>query len=284
MRIGAKGKDRCRSVIRIVIRSFFQEILKQCRSGMLKQRLDHLPLFNREGIFDSIEVQVSGIVNSPSPTVNNAYIFMSILDAREHFDFDGITEIAVKTDDYNKYKQYDIDLKGSLAGYTIRSWAKINEDVLKITQSKKIGQSFIIFFIAIIALVGIVNTMLMSVYEKQKEIGTIKALGFLDSEVLFMFVSEGALMGFLGGLLGVILGALVNWYFVKNGLDFTMMLGGRSDIDIGYKVMGIVKSKWDIGVMINSMIACTLASILASYYPARKATKMQPVEALRVIQ
>lgn len=238
---------------------------------------------DRQGMFDSVEVQLSGLLNSPSPMVNNSAVFMSLKDAKGYFAFNGVTEISIKVDDYNRYKQYKIDLEKSLSDYKVASWAEINEDILQITQVKKSFTFTLVLFIVIIALVGIVNTMLMSVYEKQKEIGTLKALGFLDREILLLFIFEGVIIGVLGGITGIILGALANWYFVVYGIDFTVLMGS-SDIDIGYRVMGIVKSTWDISAMINSLIVCVIASVLASYYPARKATKMQPMEALRVIQ
>jgi ABC-type lipoprotein release transport system permease subunit len=66
------------------------------------------------------------------------------------------------------------------------------------------------------------------------------------------------------------------------GIDFTSVLG--SDVNIGYKVLGVVKSGWDIGSIIGAVILSLFVSLLSSYYPAKKAAALQPAECLRTVQ
>ncbi|MCK5219196.1 FtsX-like permease family protein, partial [bacterium] len=100
---------------------------------------------------------------------------------------------------------------------------------------KRKFQGIFLLMIMVIAVVGIVNTMLMSVYEKKTEIGTMKALGFTDQEVSNLFLVEGFLIGLAGGLMGLILGTLFNSWFYFVGMDITAMMG---DQDIGMPIMG----------------------------------------------
>lgn len=238
---------------------------------------------NEQGMMDSIELTVSGIMNSPNPQVNNSTVFIGLDEAMRYLNTKRVTEIVMKTTDFNKYKSFEPDLKASLPGFQVINWQKLGEEFLAVGQAKSKGAGLILVFIAIIAIVGIVNTMMMSVYEKKREIGTLKALGMRDRDVRSIFVYEGMMIGLLGSVTGIILGALVNLYFVTVGIDITAMLG-NSNMDIGYKVMGVLKSKWDVSSMVQSFFMGMIFSVLASYYPANKTTKMQPMECLRTVQ
>ncbi|MCK5223569.1 ABC transporter permease [Candidatus Calescamantes bacterium] len=237
-----------------------------------------------QGMIDSIELEVSGILNAPDPLINSSTLFMNIGELQGFIELPGVTEIAMKTVDFEKYKKYQPELEKALPGLAVLSWRKLGESFFNITTMKKRGQGIFIMFIAIIGLVGIINTMLMSVLEKKKEIGTMKALGMTDGEVQKIFVWEGFLVGVFGAIFGLILGALFMWYFLVKGFDISAFTGGDASMDVGYKVMGIVKAKWDIASIVTSMTGCVIASVVASFIPAKKTTKLQPAECLRTNQ
>lgn len=239
---------------------------------------------NIHGTITSLNLEISGIVNSADPSVNNSMLFINIDEAQAGLSTSNITEIAIRTDDYKKYKNYGIDLRASLPSQKIDSWRKLGEIAIAAADVDAYGMYFFNIFIVIIGLVGIVNTMLLSVYEKRREIGMLKALGMTDREVRRLFVIEGLMIGFAGTTIGIVTGVLINWYFVINGIDFTAMMGGSSDINVGYKIMGIVKSQWNIGAIVGAFVSGVFASGIASFYPAWKTTKMEPVECLRITQ
>lgn len=239
---------------------------------------------NIHGTITSLNLEISGIVNSADPSVNNSMLFINIDEAQAGLSTSNITEIAIRTDDYKKYKNYGIDLRASLPSQKIDSWKKLGEIAIAAADADAYGMYFFNLFIVIIGLVGIVNTMLLSVYEKRREIGMLKALGMADREVRRLFVIEGLMVGFAGTTIGIVTGVLINWYFVINGVDLTAMMGGNTDMDIGYKIMGIIKSQWNIGAIVGAFVFGVLASGIASFYPAWKTTKMKPVECLRVDQ
>ncbi|MCK4667770.1 ABC transporter permease [Candidatus Dependentiae bacterium] len=237
-----------------------------------------------KGMFNSIEMEVTGIVFSPDPGTNNSTVFINLSEAKEFLNTEGVTEIAIKTNNRDKYKKYKVALQKSIPDYKIQSWIDMSQNFLAISKMKKKFSFIFVYFIIIIALVGIINTMLMSVLEKKREIGTMKALGFTDGDILKMFIFEGAIIGVLGSIFGIILSIILNWYFVEHGIDMTTMMEGFGTDNMGYKIIGIAKSTWSIKPMINSIIICVIASVAASYYPAKQATKLQPVECLRTIQ
>ncbi len=137
--------------------------------------------------------------------------------------------------------------------------------------------------IGLIALVagsfGVVNTMLSSVSERTREIGTLKAIGAKDSQILTIFMSEALLLGVIGGIIGISVGVVVSLLFpmVSRGLLGTSLRG------IGGQAAGGVSLV--PAILVSNIILCfslgVIVGVLAGFYPAWRAAKMKPVEALR---
>lgn len=125
----------------------------------------------------------------------------------------------------------------------------------------------------IVSAIGIINTMLMSIYERQKEIGVMKVIGASVDDVRSMFLIESGFIGFFGGIVGLIIsllvGLVINYLAVNSGF-FGSMNGESSKIILIPIWLGLV------GVGFSSMVG-----VLAGYIPARRATKLSAIEALR---
>jgi len=243
----------------------------------------YLTFRDPQGMLTSVELRVSGLVDSANPMVNHGMLFLTLSEAQQFLHTDRVTEIAVKTDDETKYSAYGAALRRVLPGMRVEDWKKMGEDYAALSAMKRKGQSIFLLFILVIALVGVINTVLMSVYEKKAEIGTLMALGFRARQVRNLFLWEGLLIGVFGGLVGLVLGILGNLYFVLHGFDITAMMGDGNQ-NIGFQVMGLVKSEWVWGAYLQVMIMAAVASVAASWYPAQKVTRMQPMECLRTVQ
>ncbi len=242
----------------------------------------YITFHNGQGVIDSIGFQVTGIVQAVDPQVNNSTVYIDINDAKKALNIDSVMEIAVITPDIHKTDQYGKELQKTFPEEKVYTWYKLGEYYLKFAQADATSAYFFIFFMAIIAVVGIINTMLLSVYEKKKEIGMLKALGMTDPAIEFLFVLEGFWIGFWGCLIGLIIGCAVNLYFANVGFNLTIATANTKG-NLGYDLMGIVKAEWDLPVMMSGFIAGILISSIASLYPARKTVKLQPAESLRNI-
>ncbi len=239
---------------------------------------------NRYGTIDSVEIYISGILFTADPVVNSSTVFISLDDAKDYLATESITEISIITENYKQDKKFISDLNNNLKDYRIESWRELVSGIEAAAKQDEITTYIFVFFILVIAIVGIINTMLMSVYEKIREIGTLKALGMTDGEVKTVFVLEGLIIGVIGGILGIICGALINLYFVEFGIDYTALMGKENEnIMASLRLVGTVKSTWDINSFIYAFLISVIASTLASYYPAKKTSLMQPAEALRNI-
>ena len=121
----------------------------------------------------------------------------------------------------------------------------------------------------IVSAIGIINTMLMSIYERQKEIGVMKVIGASVNDVRGMFLIESGFIGFFGGILGLLIslavGKVINGFMAGGG-----MFGGSGDVIAISPLLAIV------GVGFSSLVG-----VLAGYIPARRATRLSAIEALR---
>jgi putative ABC transport system permease protein len=124
----------------------------------------------------------------------------------------------------------------------------------------------------LVASIGIANTMIMSVYERTKEIGILKAVGASPAQIRTLFVIEASLIGLLGGVIGTILG----WLLGK-GLNW-LLLEILAWQEMPMEATFFVVTWWLVG---SALLFATLVGLLAGLYPAARAARLVPLDALR---
>ena len=251
---------------------------------------------NKDGSVNGQQFVVGGILESVTgPGGRDGY--MHIEDAMDvlRMDTSEISEIAIRLKDFAKiddvFNQLDTMLLGSVntkqkSGEVSMADKKVeNEDKprLEIHTWEKLSPFYNIarmidvmtFFIKLmliaIVLVSIMNVMIMAVYERIGEIGTIAAIGTMPGKILSMFVIEGFCLGLLGAVIGTIVGGLI--IFILNLAKITFNFGRQSGL-----ILSPTMNIMDIVTISGIVIAI---SILASLQPAYKASKMNPIDALR---
>ncbi len=141
---------------------------------------------------------------------------------------------------------------------------------------------FMVFIVGILLLAmgfGIVNTMLMAVLERVKELGMLMAVGMNKRKVFSMIMLETILLCMVGAVLGMIISYLLILYTAKNGIDLTAMYQEGMEA-WGFSAHLYPEIGWDSFIQVTVLVV--IAGILASIYPARKALKLKPSEALRI--
>ncbi|NVF11226.1 ABC transporter permease [Anaerococcus sp. AGMB00486] len=177
------------------------------------------------------------------------------------------TSVSLVCDKYENVSSVEDEVKSM--GYETSSSIQMIEDINKASKNIMLilgGIGSIAFFVSAI---GIINTMLMSIYERQKEIGVMKVIGASVSDIKSMFLIEAGFIGFFGGLLGLLTSLLITLiinHFIGNmadpsGENFKLL------IPIWLAILGVSFS--------------SLVGILAGYLPAIKATKLSAIETLR---
>jgi ABC-type lipoprotein release transport system permease subunit len=157
----------------------------------------------------------------------------------------------------------------------IKTWRDLNT---LFVEWETLAQSYIGFLYLIILAISvsvIINTLIMSVYERTREIGVLSAIGMRGSRIMMLFLAESSLLAVGGVIMGLIIGVLATMYFNVNGFYVGNM--GLS----GIAITDTVYAKLTVDNLINLTIMTFVATILAGLYPAVMASRMQPVEALR---
>jgi ABC-type lipoprotein release transport system permease subunit len=160
----------------------------------------------------------------------------------------------------------------------VQNWKQLAPELGYINE---IGDMYVYIFVIIILLslgFGIVNTMLMVVLERVKEIGMLMAIGMSKLRVFWMLMLETVLLTMTGGLLGMILGILVSWSTQKKGIDLSFYAKGLEDLGYSSLVFPVIEPR--MITVIGFLVLIT--GIVASIYPARKALKYRPAEAIRI--
>lgn len=223
--------------------------------------------------------KVTALFETPNPELNKKFFYISLDGANNLLDMKGdINLISIKSEQNEESLARELKSEIDIEGVTVRTWQEQAQDYIDLSQGKKGGSSMMLMMVFIIITVGIVNTMNMAVFERTGEIGMMRAMGMTNREIILNFIFESGAMGFLGGILGLVLGAIVTWYLIRYGWDMSNYVG---DISYGYRVSAVFRSKWDPGMMITALIFSTISASIISTFPARRALKRSISETLK---
>ncbi|MEM8488926.1 MAG: FtsX-like permease family protein [Bacteroidota bacterium] len=213
--------------------------------------------------------------------LDNRFIMTAIDQVQLMTDLpDATTEIVVFADDPLLADSLVADLKAAVApvlsdDVEVLSWKTQGPLLLLLEKNKPISNA-ILFILMLMAGLVIVNTMLMTVMERTQELGMMAAMGMRNTDIIRLIVTEGAIIGLIGALIGGAISTAITLWFEFNGLDMTEAMG---DIELPFQ--GIVYPDWTLGYLFTSIVLGVLAAGLAALYPAWRATRKRPAEALR---
>jgi len=235
---------------------------------------------NQDGSINGKQFKVSGLIESiTGPGGRDGYIHIE--DAMEILRMEGmeISEIAIRLKDFGQLHTFSGKLEGLLSGelnkegkpiFDVSTWEKLSP-FYNIARMIDMMSFFIKLMLIAVVLISIMNVMIMAVYERVREIGTIAAIGTLPGKILSMFLVEGFCLGAIGAVAGNILGIIIILFVNRFGITF----------DFGRQT-GLVLSATiaPLDVLVISLIVIFI-SVVASLQPAFKASRMKPIEALR---
>ena len=190
-----------------------------------------------------------------------------------------VSEFAIRLKDFGQLHKFSDKLEGLLSQtlnqqnkpvFEIHTWEKLSP-FFNIARMIDLMTFFIKIMLIAIVLISIMNVMIMAVYERIREIGTIAAIGTKPGTILNMFVIEGFCMGIAGAIIGNIVG--IGLIFILNMLKLTYDFGRDKGIVLQANI-----SPADILVISATVI---IVSVIASLQPALKASRMEPIKALR---
>jgi len=236
----------------------------------------------KEDTFNTIDVEIGGIVKTLNPVINNHIVLVPLELAQDRLNVeDSITMLSLKT-----FSGEEETVIKSLEGYFRQenlplqayTWQESAENVIALAVAKKSGIGAVLSVVLLIGMVGIINNIILSALERTSEIGMMKAMGMKEWEIVFVFMVEATGIGVLGGFIGCLLGLVgVNW-LVRNGIGLGFW--GTDMSKYGIPILDRIYGAWNGFTFYYIFFLGIFIAILSSIIPAYWASHKDPVEAI----
>jgi putative ABC transport system permease protein len=223
---------------------------------------------------------VVGVYDLGLPEAEKQMVYISLAEAQTLFDLrDQATEVVVALQSVGQEKAVVAALQAALPAYEVASWQELNPEMNQSLQVDKQVMGIFGLVVLLIAGVGILNLMLMAVFERTREIGLLAAMGLKRHEILGLFLLEGVLIGLLGSLVGCVLGGLVVVVIGQVGIKLSIAGMGEMMALLGDRLYPTLR----IDLMLERALTVAVIAALASLYPAWQASRREPAEALHYV-
>ncbi len=224
---------------------------------------------------------VIGIYNIGIATTEKSTAYISLAEAQSLYGLpDQATEVDLTLKKLGEEPSVIAALSPALPGYEIESWDKNFPDLKNAIDRK--GAVMNVFGIIIIAIagIGILNLLLMAVYERTREIGLLGAMGLKPRQIATLFILEGAMIGVVGVLAGIAIGLVLNGSLGVVGLDYSQF---SSISDYMALVTTRIYPTLGLNNLLSRALTVIIISTLAAWIPANEASRREPAEALHYV-
>lgn len=224
--------------------------------------------------------KITGVYKTKNTVFDKTTIFIRKSDMARIAGYDkSIThEVAILMKDKYDAQNLVDEINKNTKSSTAETWKVMNPELAMLTEFMTI-YGYILVGIILAALVfGIINTMLMAIMERTKELGMLKAVGMNRKRIFSMIMSETIFLTLIGAIVGMVINYFLISYLSVTGIDLSASMGEAFEA-IGYDAMLYPEMGFDYYVGITIMVIVT--AVLSSIYPAIKAIKLNPSEAIR---
>lgn len=236
-------------------------------------------LQNYTGELTSISFRVVGIYKLQNSDFNERMVFVRKNELQESIGFpdDHVSAINVLLTSNDSTNQIKNKIAGIFPGLSVQTWQEISP-MMQIMSGTINQMSMIFVFIILLALAfGIINTMLMAVMERTREIGMLLCIGMNQIKVFFMIVLETLFLSLTGAIIGLGLSIATVYYFGKHGIDLSVVSDGIN----AFGFSSHVYPELDSAFYPQFALMVIFIAIFSSFFPARRAIKLKPAEAVR---
>jgi len=220
------------------------------------------------GTFDAADVKIVKVFNCNVPNVDAGQMYIPIEKLREMMQaLDEATMFVIGE---------DVEMSDSISGWEYKDFDFLMTEMNEMMKMKKVGGSFFYVILMLLAMLAIFDTQVLSVFRRQKEIGTYIAMGMTRPQVVSLFTVEGA----MHAILAVVAGAIYGVPFLLWQMNTGMSMPAGSD-DMGIAIAETIFPVYGVGLIITTVLLVLIITTIVSYMPARKISKMNPTDAIK---
>lgn len=231
----------------------------------------------KDGFQNAVEVEIVGIIEEKAAQANTRLVYLSIQKAQELLYMgDEATEIVMRT-----HENSDVDSLNQKLNHLLKSrglesntWVDVSEFFVGVMEKQNAIVFALCLIFYLIVICSITNTMMLTLFERKKEIGTMMAIGIKSRYVIRLIVIESTIIGVIGSLLGILLSAGVIVMLNRIGLSYQPPMGMNL-----VTIYPLINPPF----MLLSFVLGVLSAIVGSIYPARKVLNVNPIDALRTV-
>ena len=237
-----------------------------------------------DGTQGNVLVRVTAVVRTGLPALDRSLALMRLEDVQSILALEPgrIHEIAVSIGDPMEASDVAAEL-GRIAGLpkgaSVKGWRELLPQLSEYVDATRAINTLILGLVVVFTGVSLLNATAMATFERTHEFGVLNAIGMKPRLIVTMVLSESLCLVAFGLVGGLLLGTPPMMYLVSHGVDLSWLTGELAMFDS--RVDPLVKGVWDWQAMPRAAVSLAAATVVAAYWPARRATQVDAVEALR---
>ena len=223
---------------------------------------------DKNGTFDATEIRIAGVFDTNVPAVDVGQVWIPLEKLQEMMLLPGEATIIVTGKDMSQYSETD--------DWIFKDLEFLLSDIENIIKAKGSVGIIIWGIMLMMAMLAVFDTQVLSIFRRQKEIGTYVALGMTRGQVVKLFTIEGAMHSVLAAAVGAVYGIPLLTIQAIKGINIPL-----SSSDFGIAMAEKLYPAYSIGLIAGTILIVMLVTTLVSYWPSRKIARLNPTEALR---
>ena len=234
-----------------------------------------------KGDIGSDAFRIIGIFQTSSSGFDKMTVYVQALTEQEMLGIgDNYHEFAVIAKDYTKINLVKNNVETKLGSdYEVFTYRDLLPMLIYQMELYKESMMILNVIIGLALIFGIINTMLMSVFERIREFGVLMAIGMKNSRLYLMIVFEAFILGIFGTFVGLICGLLLDIPLAHSGINLSIFATGLESFGVGAVIYPVLS----IGNLINAVLFMPFVAVVGALYPAYKAIKLEPIYAINYV-
>lgn len=221
-----------------------------------------------KGTFDAVEAEVVDLFVSNVPSIDAGQVWMELTKLQA---LTGLPHHATIVS-----LQDTEQLPNTLGDFVLKQQSDLTKEIDEMIQTKSAGQSVFYIVLLLLAMLAIFDTQILSIFRRQKEIGTYIALGYTRQQVVGLFTIEGAMYAVLAAFVALLYG--IPFFIWQSKVGFTIPM---ETSDFGMAIAPVMYPVYSVGLIVSTTLIVFVTTTIVSYLPARRIAKMNPTDALR---